>query len=201
MIIGAIARIGIVCEAMIQGIRLRSSVVTWTISTASRMPSTVPKAKPSERRGQRHPGVVDEAALGRDRRVDDGLLRARPAIWCGAGSTGRSCASVAKRRSRSCCAARRRARRHRPRRCQFIADRRRIPERRRSPGRRRAQGPRCPATRERLCEAPSARARASASVVIGMPRPQALADAVRDRQKLRRLADVQRALAPAGRSR
>ena len=47
MIIGAIARMGIVCEAMIQGIRLRSSVVTWTMPTAIRMPSPVPKAKPS----------------------------------------------------------------------------------------------------------------------------------------------------------
>ena len=35
MTIGAIARIGIVCEAMIQGIRLFCSVPQCTISTAS----------------------------------------------------------------------------------------------------------------------------------------------------------------------
>ena len=36
-----------VCEAMIHGIRLRSSAATWTMPTAIRMPSAVPKAKPS----------------------------------------------------------------------------------------------------------------------------------------------------------
>ena len=46
MIIGAIARIGMVCEAMIHGIRLRSRVREWTIATASAMPSSVPMAKP-----------------------------------------------------------------------------------------------------------------------------------------------------------
>ena len=40
--IGAMARIGIVCEAMIQGIRLRSSVRECTIATAIAMPSSVP---------------------------------------------------------------------------------------------------------------------------------------------------------------
>ena len=47
MIIGATARMGMVCEAMIHGIRLRSSVVTCTMPTAITMPSAVPKAKPS----------------------------------------------------------------------------------------------------------------------------------------------------------
>ncbi len=47
MIIGARARIGMVCEVMIQGIRLRSRLVTWTMPTAIAMPSAVPKAKPS----------------------------------------------------------------------------------------------------------------------------------------------------------
>ena len=46
--IGAIARIGIVCEAMSHGIRLRSSVRTWTMPIASAMPSTAPSAKPSK---------------------------------------------------------------------------------------------------------------------------------------------------------
>ena len=45
--IGAMARMGMVCEAMIHGIRLRSRVVTWTMPTAIAMPSAVPKAKPS----------------------------------------------------------------------------------------------------------------------------------------------------------
>ena len=47
MTIGAIASTGTVCEAMIQGKRLRSSVREWTISTASSAPSAVPMAKPS----------------------------------------------------------------------------------------------------------------------------------------------------------
>ena len=47
MIIGAMARIGIVCEAMIHGIRLRSRLRAWTIATASAMPSSVPITKPS----------------------------------------------------------------------------------------------------------------------------------------------------------
>ncbi len=46
-IIGASAMIGIVCEAMIQGISERSRLRTCTISTASRMPSAEPNRKPS----------------------------------------------------------------------------------------------------------------------------------------------------------
>ena len=45
-IIGASAMIGIVCEAMIQGMRLRSRLAACTIITASSMPSTEPTAKP-----------------------------------------------------------------------------------------------------------------------------------------------------------
>ena len=45
--IGAMARIGIVCEAIIHGIRLRSSEVKCTMPTAIKTPSAVPKAKPS----------------------------------------------------------------------------------------------------------------------------------------------------------
>ncbi len=45
--IGAIARIGTVCEAMIQGSRLRSSTGECTMPTASKIPSTVPNTKPS----------------------------------------------------------------------------------------------------------------------------------------------------------
>ena len=47
IIIGAMARIGIVCDAMAHGITPMSIARLWTIPTASRMPSPVPKAKPS----------------------------------------------------------------------------------------------------------------------------------------------------------
>jgi len=47
MIIGAMARMGTVCDAMIQGIRLLSSERTWTMAAASKTPSRVPMAKPS----------------------------------------------------------------------------------------------------------------------------------------------------------
>ena len=47
MIIGAIARIGMVWVATIQGIRERSAARLCTMTTASRMPSAVPMAKPS----------------------------------------------------------------------------------------------------------------------------------------------------------
>ena len=46
MTIGAMARMGMVCEAMIQGSRLFCSARPCTISTASKMPTTVPMAKP-----------------------------------------------------------------------------------------------------------------------------------------------------------
>ncbi len=48
MIIGAMARIGIVCEVMIHGIRLLSSVREWTMPTARRTPSADPSTKPSK---------------------------------------------------------------------------------------------------------------------------------------------------------
>ncbi len=47
MMIGAIARIGTICEQMIHGSRLFSSERAWTISTARTMPKTAPSAKPS----------------------------------------------------------------------------------------------------------------------------------------------------------
>ena len=46
IIIGAIARIGMVCEVMIHGKSERSSVRTCTMPTASTIPSTAPMAKP-----------------------------------------------------------------------------------------------------------------------------------------------------------
>ncbi len=46
MTIGAMARIGIVCDVMIQGIRLLSRLRACTIATAIAMPSAVPMAKP-----------------------------------------------------------------------------------------------------------------------------------------------------------
>ncbi len=45
--IGAMARIGTVWLAMIQGISERSAASLWTMTTASAMPSSVPSAKPS----------------------------------------------------------------------------------------------------------------------------------------------------------
>ena len=47
MIIGAMARIGTVWEATIQGSRLRSSTLRCTMPIASAMPSMVPTMKPS----------------------------------------------------------------------------------------------------------------------------------------------------------
>ena len=46
MIIGAIARMGIVWEAITQGISDLSMARLWTMAMASTMPSTVPMAKP-----------------------------------------------------------------------------------------------------------------------------------------------------------
>jgi hypothetical protein len=47
IIIGAIARIGIVCEAIIQGNTLLFSVGTCTIPMASNIPKTPPITKPT----------------------------------------------------------------------------------------------------------------------------------------------------------
>ncbi|MCY1243881.1 hypothetical protein D9M72_569200 [compost metagenome] len=47
IIIGAIARMGIVCEVMIHGIRLLSRVRECTMPTASNTPSADPSTKPS----------------------------------------------------------------------------------------------------------------------------------------------------------
>ncbi len=47
MIMGAIARIGTICEQMIQGSRLFSSVRKCTIRMASTMPKMTPMAKPT----------------------------------------------------------------------------------------------------------------------------------------------------------
>ena len=57
MTIGAIARIGIVCEAMIHGIRLRSSVATCTMPTAMHDAERGAEGEAEQRRGERHPGV------------------------------------------------------------------------------------------------------------------------------------------------
>ena len=47
MKIGASARIGTICEQMIQGSRLRSSTRLCTIISASTMPNKAPSTKPS----------------------------------------------------------------------------------------------------------------------------------------------------------
>ena len=85
MIIGAIARIGIVCEAMIHGIRLRSSVARCTMPTAISDAERRAEGEAEQRRGERHPGVVDEAALAVDgfarkvvsKKFDGDLVRRR----------------------------------------------------------------------------------------------------------------------------
>ncbi len=43
---GAIARMGMVCEAIIHGIRLLLSSLECTMATASPMPSSIPSANP-----------------------------------------------------------------------------------------------------------------------------------------------------------
>ena len=47
MTIGAMARIGMVCEAMIHGIRLFDRKVKCTMAMASAMPRSEPSTKPS----------------------------------------------------------------------------------------------------------------------------------------------------------
>ena len=47
MMIGAIARIGMLWLATIHGIRLRRSALTCTIATASAIPSSTPMTKPA----------------------------------------------------------------------------------------------------------------------------------------------------------
>ncbi len=47
MIIGAMARMGMVCEAIAHGITLISMALLWTIPTASKIPASVPITKPA----------------------------------------------------------------------------------------------------------------------------------------------------------
>ena len=47
MIIGAIARIGMVWQAIAQGITLMSIARLWTMPTASSIPRTAPITKPT----------------------------------------------------------------------------------------------------------------------------------------------------------
>ena len=93
MIIGAMARIGIVCDVMIQGINVFCSVTEFKMPTAMRMPSAVPMTKPSS---------VEESvtqAWKSSERGEVGLtstvvFHTSATIWCGAGSTGRSADQV-----------------------------------------------------------------------------------------------------------
>ena len=66
MIIGAMARMGIVCEAMIHGIRLRSSAADMHDADGDHDAERRAEGEAEQRRGQRHPGVVDEAAVAGD---------------------------------------------------------------------------------------------------------------------------------------
>ncbi len=101
MTIGAIARIGTVCEQMIHGIRLRSSVRTCTMQHREQRCRAPRRGRsPMQRRRERHPAVVDQAAR-RDRRIAGHRLdELSSTIWCGAGSTGRSALQVPASRSR-----------------------------------------------------------------------------------------------------
>ena len=85
MTIGAIARMGIVCEEITHGIRLRSRLFTWTMPTASRMPSSVPDDEAEQGRGRASPrrGRAGSTAWSDWRRtmvvvsVDADLMRRR----------------------------------------------------------------------------------------------------------------------------
>ena len=87
-----------VCEEITQGIRLLSKVRRWTMPVAKRMPSPVPMAKPSK---------VEESvtqAWNTKLRLEVIFLSRMvffisTRIWCGAGSSGRSWAKVARTRS------------------------------------------------------------------------------------------------------
>ena len=88
--IGAMARIGTVCDAMTQGSRLRSSTRECTIPTARTNAQQRTEQEAEHGRRDRHAGVIDQAALALDRRHEHRLRSRSAAIWCGAGSTGRS---------------------------------------------------------------------------------------------------------------
>ena len=64
---------------------------TCTISDGEqRCRATVPSGEAEQRRRERDPGVVDEAALRAARPLEHGACQSSTAIWCGAGSSGRS---------------------------------------------------------------------------------------------------------------
>ena len=172
---------------------------TWTISDGEHDAEQRAEAEAEQRRGERDPGVVDEAALGGAARVDrrlPELLRppgaapaapAAPAPAC----RRRGLASRSRRLRPALGAGRSR---ERP---AFSADRRpTIPERDDDARHDRAPAARSASERRRPIGALARDERAvgggSASVVIGMPGPQALADAVGDGEELGRLADVER---------
>ena len=62
MTIGAIARIGTICEQMTQGSRLFSSVRTCTIADGEQDAEQGAEHEADQRGRERHPGVVGEAA-------------------------------------------------------------------------------------------------------------------------------------------
>ncbi len=188
MTIGAMARIGIVWDEMIQGMRLRSSVRTCTMRTASTMPSRAPIAKPTR--------VEDRVTQAWNRRlrrdvigVSTTVFFSSTRIWCGAGSIGRSCSSVAARISppERCSPARSNASAV-P--CQFMRTAAtyhsaRIARTTTS------TGPAFPSHRRETARRAGRAGRAIASVDIRMSGPQALADAVGDLQEFGRFADFE----------
>ena len=115
MIIGAMARIGMVCEAMIHGIRLRSSARDMHDADGEqrcRAPCRRRSRAASRRASPRH----GRRGCGFDWRSpqDTCLRRSSPTTWCGAGSVG----SVLRQRRRDelrACSASRPPRRSRSR--------------------------------------------------------------------------------------
>ncbi len=66
IIIGATARIGMVCDVMTHGMTLISIVRLKTMPTASAMPRTVPEREAQERGTERDPRMVNERAFRGD---------------------------------------------------------------------------------------------------------------------------------------
>ena len=101
MIIGAMARMGMVWLVMIQGISDLSMARFSTIETASPMPRMVPMAKPSSVEDR----VTPPWKISERFEViffSTVVFQISVTIWCGAGRIGRSCAIVSRTRSPIC---------------------------------------------------------------------------------------------------
>ena len=177
-----------VCEAMTQGIRLRSSGAHGRCRRRAGCRAAVPMPKPSRVDGKRHPGMIDEAALRGEARLDtvspelgqrSGAVPAAPAA---------PPASVPRTRSRaSGC---------RSGRCPAITVRSARPPRhtrsRRSPRSTTRHGTGAAVPQRAQVATGGGQAQRAAQIVIGMPGPQRPRARGGRRQKLRRLANVER---------